>query len=90
MATDKSVRKGGMQHRGNTTKDLPPDLFEMYKSDPEEAYGERKTQIQWIRIYWAEEWFKYKFVTVEYAEKNTIKQPWGDIIYKGLQPKSKP
>ena len=29
------------------------------------------------------------FVTIEYAEKNAIKRPWGDIIYRGLQPKSK-
>ena len=72
MATEKSARKGGRQRRGNTSKDLPPD---MYKTDPEETYGERKTQIQWIRRYWAEQWFKYKFVTQEYAEKNAIKSP---------------
>ena len=75
MATDKSVRKGGRQHRGNTAKDLPPDLYELYKSDPEETYGERKNRIQWIRRHWAEEWFKYRFVTDEYAEKNAIKGP---------------
>ena len=51
MATRKSARKGDRQHRGNTSKDLPPDLFELYKSDPEETYGERKTPIQWIRRY---------------------------------------
>ena len=90
MATNKSVRKGGRQHRGNTAKDLPPELFEMYKSDREETYGERKNRIQWIRRYWAEEWFKYRFVTAEYAEKNTSKGPWGDILYKNLQPESKP
>ena len=89
MATEKSTRKEGRQHRGNTGKDLPPDLYELYKSDPEETYGERKNRIQWIRRHWAEEWFKYRFVTNEYAEKNAIKGPWGDIIYKGLQPKSK-
>ena len=89
MATEKSVRKGGRQRRENTAKDLPPDLYELYKSDPEETYGERKNRIQWIRRQWAAEWFKYKFVTDEYAEKNAIKGPWGDIIYKGLQPKSK-
>ena len=31
-----------------------------------------------------------KFVTPEYADKNAIKRPWGDILYKNLQPKSKP
>ena len=61
----------------------------MYKTDPEETYGERKTWIQWIRRYWAEEWFKYKFVMKEYAEKNAIKRPWGDILYQGLQPKNR-
>ena len=89
MTTQKSVRKGGRQHRGNTAKDLPPDLYELYKSDPEETYGERKNRIQWIRRHWEEEWFKYRFITKEYAEKNALKGPWGDIIYKGLQPKSK-
>ena len=34
-------------------------------------------------------WFKYNFVTPEYAEKNAIKRPWGDILYRNLQPKSK-
>ena len=77
MTTQKSVRKGGRQRRGNTTKDLRPDLYELYKSDPEETYGERKNQIQWIRKHWAEEWFKYRFVTDEYAEKNAIKGPKG-------------
>ena len=42
MATEKSVRKGGRQRHGNTAKDLPPDLYELYKSDPEETYGECK------------------------------------------------
>ena len=86
MATEKSARKGERQHRGNTSKDLPHDLYEMYKTDPEETYGERKAQIQWIRRYWVEEWFKYWFVTAEYAEKNAIKQPWGDILYENLHP----
>ena len=45
MATEKSARKGGRQRRGNTAKDLPPDLFEMYKSDPEESYNQRKTRM---------------------------------------------
>ena len=63
MAIEKSVRKGGRQRRGGTSKDLPEDLAEMYKTDPEEDYNQHKTRIQWIRRYWAEEWFKYKFVT---------------------------
>ena len=63
MATEKSARKGGRQRRGNTSKDLPPDLYELYKIDTEETYGERKTRIQWIRRYWAEQWFLYRFVT---------------------------
>ena len=36
MAIKKLARKGGRQRRGDTAKDLPPDLFEMYKTDPEE------------------------------------------------------
>ena len=80
MATEKSVRKGGRQHRENTAKDLAPDIYELYKSDLEETYGECKNRIQWIRRHWAEEWFKYKFVTDEYAEKNAIKGPW-EILY---------
>ena len=43
MATEKSARKGGRQRRGNTSKDLPLDLHEIYKTDPEGTYGERKT-----------------------------------------------
>ena len=39
MATDKSTRKGGRQCRGNTSKDLPLDLYELYKTDPEEDYN---------------------------------------------------
>ena len=88
MSTEKSVRKGGRQRRGNTSKDLPPGLHEMYKTDPEETYGQCKTRIQWIRRYWVEEWFKYRFVTEEYAEKNAIKRPWEDILYKNLPPRS--
>ena len=80
MATEKPARKGGRKHRGNTSKDLPPDLHELYKTDPEETYTERKNRIQWIRRYWAKEWFKYRFVTTEYAEKNAIKRPW-EISY---------
>ena len=80
MATEKSARKGGRQRRGDTAKDLPLDLFEMYKSDPEETYGERKTRIQWIRRYLADQWFMYRFVTAEYAKKNAIKGPW-EIFY---------
>ena len=48
MATDKLARKGGRQHHGDTTKDLPPGAFELYKSDPEESYIQPKTRIQWI------------------------------------------
>ena len=84
MATEKSARKDGMQHCGDIAKDLPPDLYELYKTDPEESYGQRKTRIQWIQRYRAEEWFKYRFVTVEYAKKNAIKRPWGDILYRNL------
>ena len=80
MATEKPARKGGRKCRGNTSKDLPPDLHELYKTNPEETYTGRKNRIQWIRRYWAEEWFKYRFVTEEYAEKNAIKRPWGDIL----------
>ena len=75
METEKSARKGGRQRRRNTSKDLPPDLHELYKTDLEQTYGERKNRIQWIRRYWAGEWYKYRFVTVEYVEKNAIKQP---------------
>ena len=89
MDAEKSVRKGGRQHRGGTSKDLPDDLAELYKTDPEEDYNQRKTRIQWIRRYWAKKWFKYKFVTQEYAEKNAIKRPWGDILYRNLQPRSR-
>ena len=89
MATEKSARKGGRQHRENTSRDLPPDLYELYKTDPEEDYNQRKTRIQWIRRYWAEQWYKYRFVTQEYAEKNAIKRPWGDILYKNLPPRSR-
>ena len=35
MATEKSARKGGRQHRGGTSRDLPDDLIELYKTDPE-------------------------------------------------------
>ena len=43
MATDKSARKGGRQRCGDTSKDLPPDLYELYKTDPEEDYNQCKT-----------------------------------------------
>ena len=49
MAVEKSVRKGGRQCRGGTSKYLPDDLAELYKTDPEENYHQRKTRIQWIR-----------------------------------------
>ena len=89
MAKEKYARKGGRQRRGGTSTDLPKDLYELHKADPEESYGQRKTRIQWIRRYWAEQWFKYRFVTQEYAEKNAIKSPWGDIPYRGLPPKNR-
>ena len=89
MAAEKSVRKGARQRRERTSKDLPDDLAELYKTDPEEDYNQRKTRIQWIQRYWSEQWFKYKFVTQEYAEKNAIKSPWGDILYRSLPPKNR-
>ena len=75
MAAEKSARKGGRQRRGGTSKDLLDDLAEIYKIDPKENYNQRKTRIQWIRRYWAEQWYKYKFVAQEYAEKYAIKSP---------------
>src|SRR3990170_824237 len=69
MASSKSAKKGGRQRRGNTAMDLLPDMYEQYKSDLEETYGERKSRVQWIRIHWAEEWFHYHLVTPEYAKK---------------------
>ena len=38
MAGGKSAKKGGRQCRDNTAKDMPPDLYEMYKPDPEELH----------------------------------------------------
>ena len=49
MASEKSARKGGRKRRGETSRDLPDDLSELYKTDPEEDYNQRKTRIQWIR-----------------------------------------
>ena len=43
MASEAAARKGGRQRREGTSKDLPEDLAEMYKTDPEENYGQRKT-----------------------------------------------
>lgn len=40
MAPEKPTRKGGRQRRGNTSRDLPPDLYELYKTDPEEDYNQ--------------------------------------------------
>ena len=88
-ASEKAERKGGRKHHGETSRDLPDDLSKLYKTDPEEDYNQRKTRIQWIRRYWAEQWFKYRFVTQEYDEKNAIKSPWGDIPFRYLQPKNK-
>ena len=48
MVAEKSVRKGGRQRRGGTSRDLPDDLVELYKTDPEENFHQRKTRIQWI------------------------------------------
>ena len=42
MAAEKSVRKGGRHPRGGTSKDLPDDLAEIYKTDPQEDYNQRK------------------------------------------------
>ena len=39
MAAEKSARKDGRQRKGNIALDLPPDLYELYKTDPEESYG---------------------------------------------------
>ena len=89
MAAEKSARKGGRKHRCETSRDLPDEDYNQCKTDSEEDYNQCKTQIQWIRRYWAEQWLKYRFVTKEYAEKNAIKRPWGDILYKNLQPRSR-
>ena len=43
MAKEKSARKGARQRRGGTSMNLPKDLYELYKTDPEESYGQRKT-----------------------------------------------
>ena len=82
MAEDNAPapRKGGRQRRQDTAKDLPTHLYEEYKSDPDETYKDRKSQTQWIRRYWSEEWFFYRFVTPEYSEKCAKKAPWGDIV----------
>jgi hypothetical protein len=45
--------------------------------------------VQWIRKYWAKQWFHYNFVTPEYATKNAVRPPWADIVYKKLHPKTK-
>ena len=51
MAEDNAPapRKGRRQRRPDTAKDLPEDLYELYKSDPDETYTQRKSQTQWIR-----------------------------------------
>ena len=46
MASEKSARKGGRKRHGETSRDLPDDLSELYKTDPEEDYNQRKTRIQ--------------------------------------------
>ena len=87
MATIKSAKKGGRQHRDNTTLDLPLDLYKLYKSDPDESYTQQISRVQRVRGHWAEEWFKYYFVTPEYAKKNDVRPPWADIVYRKLSPK---
>jgi hypothetical protein len=57
MASGKSAKKGGRQRHDNTALDLPPDIYEQYKSDPKETYTQRKSRVQWICRHWAEEWF---------------------------------
>ena len=52
MASEKAARKGGRKRHGETSRDLLDELSEMYKTDPEEDYSQRKTRIQWIRRYW--------------------------------------
>jgi hypothetical protein len=89
MASSKSAKKGGRQRRDNTAMDLPPDLYELYKSNPDETYTQRKSRVQWIRRHWAEEWFQYHFVTPQYAKKNAVGPPWADIVYRKLIPKTK-
>ena len=51
MASQKAERKGGRKCHGETSRDLPDELSEMYKSDPDESYGQRKSRTQWIRRY---------------------------------------
>ena len=46
MAAEKSARKGGRQRRGGTSRDFPDDLSELYKTDPEEDYNQRKTRFE--------------------------------------------
>ena len=43
MASEKSARKGGRKCRGETSRDLPDDLSELYKIDPEADYNQCKT-----------------------------------------------
>ena len=45
MAIDDAPKKGGRQRSLNTAKDLPPKLYEHYKSDEDETYAQRKTRI---------------------------------------------
>ena len=45
MASGKSMKKGGRQHHDNTIKDLPPDSYELYKSDPDKSNGEIKSHV---------------------------------------------
>ena len=39
MASEKPARKGGRKCCGETSRDLPDDLLELYKTDHEEDYN---------------------------------------------------
>ena len=45
MAPEKSARKGGRQCRGNTSRDLPPDLYDLYKTNLE------PTSYLWVNVF---------------------------------------
>ena len=67
------------------------EAFEHVEAIPFEVHGCRKISKEgWQTVSWGNiKRFKYKFVTQEYAEKNAIKSPWGDILYRGLPPKNR-
>ena len=92
MASEKSTRKGGRKRRGEISRDLPDDLSKLYKIDSEEDYNQRKTRIQWIRRYWAEQWFKYRSVTRNMLRKIPSRDR-GETFYTrifNLGPEKKP